>query len=55
MLKAADVWNVRWRDHLAQQGMVVVGMEYRNTGGELGSHPYPAQHNDIATVLLPFC
>jgi len=45
---AADPMFVRWRNSLAAQGMVVVGVEFRNGGGRLGNHPFPAGLNDCA-------
>jgi acetyl esterase len=50
LMKAADPMFVRWRKSLAQTGMVVVGAEFRNGGGELGNHPFPAGLNDCATA-----
>ncbi|MGB5755814.1 MAG: alpha/beta hydrolase fold domain-containing protein [Acidimicrobiales bacterium] len=46
---AADPNYVRWRDELAATGMVVVGVEFRNGGGKLGNHPFPAGLNDCAS------
>ena len=43
--------TVRWRKTLAQQGMVVVGVEFRNAGGALGIHPFPAGLNDCARAV----
>ena len=40
---AADAQYVRWRDELAAAGMVVVGVEFRNGAGKLGSHPFPGR------------
>ncbi len=37
-----------WRDELAAQGMIVVGIEFRNGAGVLGPHPFPAGLNDCA-------
>jgi hypothetical protein len=51
ILKAADVWNVRWRASLAKTGLVVVGVEYRNTAGELGAHEFPAQLHDNLSAI----
>ncbi len=45
---AADANYVRWRDELAATGLVVVGTEFRNGGGKLGPHPFPAGLNDCA-------
>ena len=42
---------VRWRNDLAATGMVVVGVEFRNGGGALGNHPFPAGLNDCASGL----
>ena len=40
-----------WRGHLAAQGCVVVGVEFRNSGGALGPHPFPAGLDDCASAL----
>lgn len=48
ILKASGPGYVRWRDELAATGMVVVGVEFRNGGGALGNHPFPAGLNDCA-------
>ncbi len=48
ILRAADVNYQWWRDHLAAQGLVVVGVEFRNGGGALGDHPFPAGLHDCA-------
>ena len=48
---AADAQYVRWRDELAAVGMVVVGVEFRNGAGKLGSHPFPAGLNDCTSAL----
>ena len=42
ILSAADTVAVRWRENLAATGLVVVGVEFRNSAGKLGVHPYPA-------------
>lgn len=51
ILTAADRVPATWRDHLAAQGCVVVGVEFRNSGGVLGPHPFPAGLNDCASAL----
>ena len=43
--------NLRWRKTLAQQGSLVVGVEFRNGGGVLGNHPFPAGLNDCAAAI----
>ncbi len=48
LMTAADPGFVRWRDWLANMGMVVIGVEFRNGGGKLGNHPFPAGLNDCA-------
>ncbi|MGF1595827.1 MAG: alpha/beta hydrolase fold domain-containing protein [Acidimicrobiales bacterium] len=48
LLRAADAGYVRWRDELAATGLVVIGVEFRNAGGVLGNHPFPAGLNDCA-------
>lgn len=40
---------VRVRKTLAAAGMVVVGVEFRNGGGVLGNHPFPAGLDDCAS------
>jgi acetyl esterase/lipase len=47
---AADPNYVRWRDELAAAGLIVVGVEFRNGGGRLGPHPFPAGLNDCASA-----
>lgn len=45
---AADTTYMRLREYLAATGLLVVGVEFRNSGGKLGPHPYPAGLNDCA-------
>lgn len=47
---AADMPYIRLREHLAATGLVVIGAEFRNSGGALGPHPYPAGLNDCASA-----
>ncbi|MET0993043.1 MAG: alpha/beta hydrolase fold domain-containing protein, partial [Mycobacterium sp.] len=49
ILRAADA--EMWCDHLAAEGCVVVGVEFRNSAGVLGPHPFPAGLNDCAAAL----
>ena len=51
MLEAASPGFARWRDELAAVGLVVVGVEFRNGGGKLGPHPFPAGLDDCASAL----
>lgn len=51
MLSAAGPLYGHWRDELAAAGAVVVGVEYRNGGGRLGAHPFPAGLDDCVTGL----
>jgi acetyl esterase len=51
ILQAAGPSYTRWRDELAATGMVVVGVEFRNAGGALGPHPFPAGLNDCSAAL----
>jgi acetyl esterase len=51
VLEAAASNYQRWRDELAAQGMVVVGVEFRNGGGKHGPHPFPAGLNDCTSAL----
>ncbi len=46
ILEASSGGYVRWRDELASTGLVVVGVEFRNSAGKLGPHPFPAGLND---------
>ena len=46
-LSAADTGYQRWREFLAATGLLVVGVEFRNAGGKLGAHPYPAGLDDL--------
>jgi acetyl esterase/lipase len=50
ILSAAGENYIRWRDDLAATGMVVVGVEFRNAGGKLGPHPFPAGLNDCVSA-----
>ncbi|MDH3644016.1 MAG: alpha/beta hydrolase [Gammaproteobacteria bacterium] len=50
LMTAEDPMCVRWRNSLAESGMVVVGVEFRNGGGRLGNHPFPAGLNDCASA-----
>mgnify|MGYP002629703899 FL=1 len=47
---AADLCYVRLREYLAATGLVVVGVEFRNSSAKLGPHPYPAGLNDCASA-----
>lgn len=51
ILQASDPGYVRWRDELASTGLVVVGVEFRNGGGKMGPHPFPAGLNDCVSGL----
>ena len=51
ILRAADDSASGWRELLAEQGCVVVGVEFRNSAGILGPHPFPAGLNDCASAL----
>ncbi len=51
ILTAAGIAYTRGRDELAAQGMVVVGVEFRNGAGKLGNHPFPAGLNDCMSGL----
>lgn len=50
MLQASNVGYQRWRDELAATGLIVIGVEFRNGGGVLGPHPFPAGLNDCASA-----
>ena len=51
LARAADPNYILWRNSLAEAGVVVVGVEFRNGGGSLGNHPYPAGLNDCVSAL----
>ncbi|MDT7641991.1 MAG: acetyl esterase [Pseudonocardiales bacterium] len=51
ILEGAGVCYARIRDELAATGLVVVGVEFRNGAGTLGSHPYPAGLDDCAAAV----
>ena len=51
ILAAADPDSQRWRNTLAAEGLVVVGVEFRNGAGKLGPHPFPAGLNDCAAAV----
>jgi acetyl esterase/lipase len=48
---ATDLCYSRGREYLAATGLVVIGVEFRNSGGKLGPHPYPAGLNDCAAAV----
>ena len=51
-IQTADDSNyVYWRHKLASTGLIVVGVEFRNTAGELGNHSFPAGLNDCVSAL----
>ena len=50
VMAAADPMFRRWRNDLAQAGLRVIGVEFRNGGGKLGNHPFPAGLNDCASA-----
>lgn len=50
LMTAADPGFIRWRKSLAETGLIVVGVEFRNGGGSLGNHPFPAGLNDCASA-----
>ena len=51
ILTAEDPNYVVWRNNLASKGLFVVGVEFRNVGGKLGDHPFPAGLNDCLSAL----
>ena len=51
LMTAEDPGFRRWRCALAESGMVVIGVEFRNGGGRLGDHPFPAGLNDCASAV----
>lgn len=51
IMTADDANYIYWRHKLASKGLVVVGVEFRNTAGKLGNHPFPAGLNDCVSAL----
>jgi acetyl esterase/lipase len=51
LLKGSAPGYARWRDELAATGMIAIGVEFRNGGGALGNHPFPAGLNDCASAV----
>ena len=51
MLQAESAAYTRWRTELAAAGLVVVGVEFRNGAGALGSHAFPAGLDDCAAAI----
>ena len=51
IMTANDPNYIYWRHKLASTGLVVVGVEFRNTAGILGEHPFPAGLNDCISSL----
>ncbi|MFG3257526.1 alpha/beta hydrolase fold domain-containing protein [Streptomyces sp. NPDC048172] len=51
MLKGSGPVYARFHDGLAAKGLVVIGVEFRNGGGALGPHPFPAGLDDCAAAL----
>lgn len=51
ILTAVDPNYARWRDTLAAEGAVVIGVEYRNGAGKMGPYPFPAGLNDCTSAL----
>ena len=48
---AEEPLTVAWRKSFADRGLVVVGAQFRNGGGRLGNHPFPAGLNDCASAV----
>ena len=51
IMTADDPNYVYWRHKLASNGLIVIGVEFRNTSGILGEHPFPAGLNDCVSGL----
>jgi acetyl esterase len=51
MMTAEDPMFVRVRNSLADAGVLTIGVEFRNGGGRLGNHPFPAGLNDCAAAV----
>ena len=51
IMAAEDPGAIYWRNCLADAGVVVVGVEFRNGAGRLGPHPFPAGLNDCVSAI----
>ena len=51
VMSAEDPGFVLLRNSLAAMGMIVIGVEFRNGGGRLGAHPFPAGLNDCTSAV----
>ena len=51
IMTAEDPGFILWRNSLADAGVVVVGVEYRNGAGRMGPHPFPAGLNDCVSAV----
>jgi len=51
IMTANDPNYIYWRHKLASTGLIVVGVEFRNTSGLLGNYPFPAGLNDCVSAL----
>lgn len=51
IMSAEDPGFILLRNSLAAMGMVVIGAEFRNGGGRLGPHPFPAGLNDCSSAV----
>lgn len=51
IMTANDPNYIYWRNKLASTGLVVIGVEFRNTAGILGEYPFPAGLNDCISSL----
>mmetsp|Transcript_2350 Transcript_2350/g.4773 ORF Transcript_2350/g.4773 Transcript_2350/m.4773 type:complete len:417 (-) Transcript_2350:338-1588(-) len=51
VLTATNGFNTYLRQSYAAVGLVAIGIEFRNSAGKLGRHPYPAGLNDIFAAL----
>ncbi len=51
IMSAEDPGFILLRNSLAAMGMVVIGAEFRNGGGKLGPHPFPAGLNDCSSAV----
>tara|TARA_S200000501_G_scaffold179596_2_gene169102 strand:+ start:4372 stop:5604 length:1233 start_codon:yes stop_codon:yes gene_type:complete len=49
---AKNPYTIRWRKSLAQQGALVIGVEFSNQTLHEGNHPFPAGLNDCAESVI---
>jgi acetyl esterase len=51
MMSIHDDLVVSWTSQMARIGLIVASIEFRNCGGKLGRHPFPAGLNDCCSAV----